>query len=246
LQHDWEYTLDRSVLDLKGDVPDQATRDVILEAATNRKAPPRFASIRDNLTVTGRTASADFDKTALRGINAISRCNAGTASFADDTFSLNCEAPTGAAREIKMIANAPLPFGKTGRIDVFDTEEAEACDQSLIALLSTTRIEFASSSSVLDPASDPLLDEVADAAKTCPGKLSIEGHTDNSGRSSLNERLSSQRAEAIRRALIDRGIASGRLTAFGFGSARPIADNTTDSGRARNRRIEIKVARGSD
>ena len=113
----------------------------------------------------------------------------------------------------------------------------------MVDLLSEARVEFAINSAVIDPASASLLNSVAEAAQACPGKLSIGGHTDNTGRASSNERLSRQRAEAVRRALIDRGIAAGRLEASGYGASRPIADNSNAFGRARNRRIEIQVIR---
>lgn len=251
--HDWAYTLDRSVLELNGDVPDQATRAAIIDAtraatisADQRPNSPRVSSINDNLNITGRVADPGFTQTALRGISALSRCDAGTASFTQGVFSLNCEAQQVSAEDIKEFASAPLAYGKIGRIDVYSAEAVDACNQSMIGLLSNTRIEFSSSSAIIEPESAPLLDRVALAAEACPGNLRIEGHTDTSGRSALNDRLSRQRAQAVRLALIERGIDPTRLTATGFGASRPIADNATGAGRARNRRIEIKVARGGD
>jgi len=232
-------------MDLKGEVPNEATRAAILEAASRRRSP-QFTGIRDRLTISGRIAPDGFQQTALRGINTLGQCNAGTADFQNGAFSLNCEAQQSAAAGIERLAKSPLSLGTAGRIDVFSSEQAEACDQSLVNLLTRTKVEFASSSSAINPASNALLDQVAEAAKTCPGTLRVEGHTDASGRASLNQRLSLQRAEAVRRALIDRGVASARLNAEGFGPNNPIADNDSESGRARNRRIEIKVVRGSD
>jgi hypothetical protein len=76
-------------------------------------------------------------------------------------------------------------------------------------------------------------------ARTCPGAIRIEGHTDTIGRTAFNRSLSEARAAAVRDALIARGIPAERLQAQGFGAARPVADNRTDSGRALNRRIEF-------
>lgn len=71
--------------------------------------------------------------------------------------------------------------------------------------------------------------------------LEIEGHTDNTGSVRLNQVLSGRRALAIKTYLVNKGIAPERLKASGFGSERPIADNNTEAGRAKNRRVEFKV-----
>ena len=245
-RHDLSYTLDRTVLELRGEVPDEETKRSILNAANSRVTPPRVTGVRDLLRVTGRTAAPGFTETALRGVNTLSRCNFGVASFVNEVFSLNCEAGAGAIREVETIGNAPLSFGSIGQIEAYGAADIEACNQSFLDLLSTTSVRFATSSAVIDASSSLLLDRVAEAARTCPGSLNISGHTDSSGRALENERLSLRRAEAVRRALVDRGIDANRLRAEGFGANRPIAENTTAQGRARNRRIEINVARGGN
>src|SRR5437016_3956065 len=103
------------------------------------------------------------------------------------------------------------------------------------------QIGFASGSAAIDARSAPLLDRLAQEARSCPGTLRIDGHTDPVGRSAFNRRLSQARAAAVRDALIARGVPAERLRARGFAARRPIADNTTESGRARNRRIEFHV-----
>ena len=72
-------------------------------------------------------------------------------------------------------------------------------------------------------------------------RFSIEGHTDSDGSESLNQQLSRQRAESVMRRLVEMGIAPHRLTATGYGESRPIADNSTTEGKARNRRVEFVV-----
>lgn len=115
------------------------------------------------------------------------------------------------------------------------------CDQSMADLLGGATIEFATNSAVIRAASGSLLDGIARAADACPGRLRIEGHTDNVGRDRANITLSLRRAEAVRTALIRRGVEAGRLTAEGRGAASPVASNDTEAGRARNRRIEIRA-----
>ena len=70
-------------------------------------------------------------------------------------------------------------------------------------------------------------------------KFSVEGHTDSTGNAASNQTLSEQRSQAIVDKLVELGIAKDRLTAVGKGQNSPIADNTTDEGRAKNRRVEF-------
>ena len=71
--------------------------------------------------------------------------------------------------------------------------------------------------------------------------LRVEAHTDDQGSDAVNQALSQRRADAVKKALADSGIAASRITAVGRGEAAPVADNTTAEGRARNRRVEITV-----
>ena len=76
-------------------------------------------------------------------------------------------------------------------------------------------------------------------------KLRIEGHTDNVGEDAANMTLSAARALTIKKWLMDKGIPAERLLAVGFGESRPIADNSTDEGKAQNRRTEFHIAEQS-
>jgi outer membrane protein OmpA-like peptidoglycan-associated protein len=91
------------------------------------------------------------------------------------------------------------------------------------------------------PDSDlPILDRIADLLVQRPTLTArVEGYTDSSGREEVNLALSQARAEAVREALVKRGVGAGRIEATGYGEARPIADNATRAGRDRNRRIEL-------
>ena len=85
------------------------------------------------------------------------------------------------------------------------------------------------------------LDAIKEILKNYPNaKWSIEGHTDSTGSDKLNQKLSEDRANAIKKVLIDNGIKSENLTAVGFGKAKPIASNKTKEGRAQNRRTEVR------
>jgi len=103
-------------------------------------------------------------------------------------------------------------------------------------------IEFETGKAVIKAVSFPILDEVVDLMKA-RGKIRIGvyGHTDNKGSNELNTRLSRERALACKNYLGSKGIALTRLESQGFGPTQPVADNNTDEGRARNRRVEFKI-----
>ncbi len=73
-------------------------------------------------------------------------------------------------------------------------------------------------------------------------KVAIEGHTDSTGSDEFNQRLSEQRAEAVRDYLVSQGVAAGAITARGFGSMQPVASNDTAEGRQHNRRVELVLS----
>ena len=92
----------------------------------------------------------------------------------------------------------------------------------------------------LQPASDPVLQQMLELLqKNSAQKLEVQGHTDNVGGDAYNQTLSEARSKAIVTWLTQHGVAADRLTAKGFGKTMPIADNSTDVGRAKNRRVEI-------
>ena len=74
-------------------------------------------------------------------------------------------------------------------------------------------------------------------------KFSIEGHTDNVGKAATNQKLSEQRAAAVKAYLVANGIAADRLTSSGYGQSKPIDSNDTKAGKANNRRVEVKLVK---
>ena len=87
-----------------------------------------------------------------------------------------------------------------------------------------------------------LLNKVIEAFKANPDlKADIEGHTDWVGTAQYNQSLSEKRAKAVKDYMVDKNLATGRLTARGVGETQPIASNKTSEGKTKNRRVEIKV-----
>jgi OmpA-OmpF porin, OOP family len=102
------------------------------------------------------------------------------------------------------------------------------------------QINFATGKADIEPASMPLVEQIVALLKGNPAlKVGIEGHTDNVGAAAANKTLSEQRANAVMAAVVKGGIAPARLSAAGFGQEKPVADNRTEEGRAKNRRVEI-------
>jgi len=90
----------------------------------------------------------------------------------------------------------------------------------------------------------PVLQSITAILKEYPtAKFSIEGHTDNTGKAVTNQKLSEDRAAAVKNYLIENGIASDRLTSVGYGQTKPIDTNKTKAGKANNRRVEVKLVK---
>jgi outer membrane protein OmpA-like peptidoglycan-associated protein len=101
-------------------------------------------------------------------------------------------------------------------------------------------IYFDTGSATIKPESDPALVEMAKLLQNSPSlKAYVVGHTDNVGTLELNLKLSADRADAVVKALVARGIAPGRLKAAGVGPYSPVGSNATDQGKALNRRVEL-------
>jgi len=101
-------------------------------------------------------------------------------------------------------------------------------------------INFDTGKSDIKPESMPIIDQIAVLMKAHADlKISIEGHTDNVGTPASNKTLSEQRAKSVMNAVVQKGIAAGQLSAVGWGQDKPIADNRSEDGRAKNRRVEI-------
>ena len=104
-------------------------------------------------------------------------------------------------------------------------------------------IQFETGKAAIKKRSFPILDEVVKVMKTRTGitKVRIEGHTDTVGDADKNRTLSQARAQSVLEYLVKKGIARQRLAAKGYGPDKPIADNNTDEGRSKNRRVEFTI-----
>ena len=113
----------------------------------------------------------------------------------------------------------------------------------LVQALNISIVNFPTAGAEIPPESLPLIREAATRLRQLPPGTVIEvsGHTDNTGDPEINRTLSQRRAEAVRAALVAGGAPADQLVAKGYGSGQPVADNATEDGRFRNRRIEYRV-----
>jgi outer membrane protein OmpA-like peptidoglycan-associated protein len=101
-------------------------------------------------------------------------------------------------------------------------------------------INFDTNKATIKPESKPIVDQIVLLLKDNPTlKVSVEGHTDNTGAPARNKTLSQERAQSVMNALTAAGIDKKRLSAVGWGQDKPMADNKTEEGKAKNRRVEI-------
>ncbi len=101
-------------------------------------------------------------------------------------------------------------------------------------------VHFDFNKATLRPDAKPIIDQVVALMKNNPGlKIEIDGHTDNIGSHDYNVKLSQERAAAVVAAVVAGGIDAGRFKSAGFGPDKPVADNTKEEGRAKNRRVEL-------
>ena len=122
-------------------------------------------------------------------------------------------------------------------VDVSETDGGEAILVNL-----PDGVTFSTGSYTISPGFRDLLDRVAGSLRQYPNSLiDVYGHTDSTGSDQYNQALSQRRANAVSSYLATQGVSQQRMIAQGFGESRPIADNSSEAGRAQNRRVEIQI-----
>jgi OOP family OmpA-OmpF porin len=208
-----------------------------------------------NATVVDPALPEGWPTRVLAGVEALAALKQGTLAVTPERVELagqSLEADAGAAVEALLAAKLG---GAAAVVDVaYDAAGAKAaalaarprseiCAEDIGAILDAGSIRFAAGSADIVPESRGVIAAIADVLHACPGAdFIVEGHTDSQGSAEANLRLSMDRAAAVVAALEASDLALVHLTARGFGDAKPVGDNATDSGRARNRRIEFTLA----
>ena len=114
---------------------------------------------------------------------------------------------------------------------------------NLLAISLRGDVTFDTNSAIVRPGLYSEIDRIASVLIKYPDTvIQVEGHTDSTGSESYNMDLSSRRAEAVKNLLVQKGVEPSRILTIAYGESKPIASNDSDYGRAKNRRVEIKVA----
>jgi OmpA-OmpF porin, OOP family len=131
-------------------------------------------------------------------------------------------------------------FGIENKLLAFLQDSSKAPDDT--TWFNFDRLLFDSGKATLQPSSEEQLNNVAEILKAYPNvNVKIGGYTDNTGDPEANKTLSEARAKNVMDALVSKGIDASRLSSEGYGDQYPVADNSTDEGRAKNRRIALRV-----
>ena len=218
-------------------------------AGADRFAPNQYASATQSLTQAetalagGRkdrkTATDSARAAVLAGEDARRAATAGAAAEAERQR--NAATSAAATQEAQRAAALQARQDLRNRLNAaLPTEET---DRGLVSEVGG--VQFATGTANLNASAREGLARFAGIVASYPGlRFNVEGHTDSTGSLATNNELSLRRASAVREYLIGQGIAPERIDVAGLGPSRPIEDNSTDQGRARNRRVEIVLSGG--
>lgn len=113
---------------------------------------------------------------------------------------------------------------------------------NLLAITLKGDFTFDTGSAKVKPGLSSEIERIANVMVQYPDTaIRVEGHTDSKGKENKNMELSKKRAEAVKALLVERGVNDARIKVIPFGESKPVADNKTDDGRRKNRRVEIKI-----
>ena len=228
-------------------------------AAGYRGAPDLFFKAVTDVTLTGnplvtRTGSYVFASTlgSFCGLTA-----KGTINGQATGLSVAIVEEAAANQDDRMLMTPkPVKFASGEVLVMVDVVQAKAVQNQMVVVKATDMADALATKGVIDlygiyfdtdktdvkPESTAVLDEIATLLKIDRSlKLEVSGHTDNTGTKDHNLKLSQGRAQAVVQILVAKyGIDAKRLVAKGYGDTKPVAPNTTDDGRAKNRRVELR------
>jgi OmpA-OmpF porin, OOP family len=243
---------------LRGDVPDDATRQSLL-AYAKEQFDGRGFRIVDQMTIKANPPAGDWQGAAKTGIAAIAALGNEFTELNDTALSVVGVAKTDIEKsKIEAAVNAlgggyiPQPAINVVAETVSAAPAAQApaaqavvdsCQQDIDAVMTGRTINFDTGRATLKQSPDALLDRLADVAAKCPQtSIQIAGHTDKRGSDAANLALSEARANTVRDYLVGKGIQDSRLSAEGKGETDPVDPADTPEAYEKNRRIEFTVS----
>ena len=233
-----ELERDGDALRIRGTVPDESARNRILSAA---KFVDGHSKIEDELKVDSQAAASTFDDysgllSLLRGYHDVN------VKLEQDVLTLTGRV---SSSEEKEALTTKLQNLVGTNIQVNNQAEVVAPARTATpdvagAPAALPQVQFASGSAQVDSRYHNDLDQYAQQLKASGKSVQLVGFADESGSEPGNEALSKRRAESVKAYLILRGVQAQHIQADGQGTQAPVADNTTEAGRAKNRRVEIR------
>ncbi len=240
--------IDGDRLSISGGVPDATTREALLAPFLKTSA----LKISDDTEIAPLSAKAVWADAARAGLAALAILGDGALVIDGFKVSISGVADDGAVADAaeSMIAGGPAGFDYVVAIDRRDlpglasedkAQSRSLCQSAINRSVNGRKLTFAANSDQLDADERAMLDTFAMEIRACAGlKIAIEGHTDSTGGAAYNLQLSERRGYAVKRYLETRTNESVFETRA-FGETRPIASNSTNAGRQRNRRIDFVV-----
>lgn len=226
---------------LSGILPDLSVKNSLLAAL--KAALGGGVNLIDKIDIAAGATAPGFD-----GLAGLLKAAADIPNFQftveGETLTLTGTAPS---EEVKAAVEAAAKAGWPNvRIinNITITGAAPSCDnlQATVDANLAAPVKFQTGSAALTTDGQQQLAAVVTAVKACPDtKLTVIGHTDNTGNDAINNPLSENRAKSVAAYLVSQGIAAAAVNSQGAGASEPIASNDTEAGRAQNRRTEIMV-----
>lgn len=240
----WKATRSSNgMITLEGEAPDDPSRLQLIETA-QRIWPGE--NITDHMKIVGASPEPWLSATRI-ALEQLALLRSGDVDISSKDLTIEGVAETDkTAGDIRSVLSTELPPGYKARdaITVMSPTEkaADNCQSMMRETSAKGIINFARAKADLTPDSTQTLKDLAEVANKCPSfAIEIEGYTDSEGTDERNQRLSDRRAHAVADFLTQNGVDPKRLTTVGYGASRPVGDNATEAGRAKNRRIEFNV-----
>lgn len=213
--------------------------EVAIQTERLARAEQAFADAslqRDSILIDARTRDAETQRALAEKSRTEAEAQRGQAEAARKL----AEERLAAAQASKSQAESARARAKTLE-EQLDQLKAKQTARGIV--LTIGDVLFDTGRATLNPGAARAIDQLAKFLKENPARtIEIEGHTDSVGSEQMNQTLSERRANAVKNALMDRGIESNRIAARGFGEGNPVASNATAAGRQQNRRVAIVIS----
>lgn len=228
------------VVTVSGTVPNETTKATVLERLRKVYGADRVV---DHIEVGGVVTPAHWSQYVAGMIGPdLKQVSKGKVEVQGNTIDISGEVPNEAVRQqvLSSLSGAfDAHYGIKQNLHIGQSRQKVLDDA-----LANRTVQFQSGSAILTPAGRTVLDEMAAAIlKLDDPFVAIVGNTDNVGNRQSNIELSLARASAVKGYLVGKGIPAARLSVSGQGPDNPVADNSTEAGRARNRRIDFRIDR---